>query len=116
MSDMTEGFDILSKMDPMARRALASMEAMTKAIELNNRDDIEKHLSSARNALDILTRDLNLHDSLVKNVPQSDFSQVGIIRKFDNSESSINQADGAVALGVVRAGRSDRIYRPHNVV
>ena len=89
---MTEGFDILSKMDPMARRALASMEAMTKAIELNNRD------------------------SLGKNLAESDFSQVGIIRKFDNSESSINQADGAVALGVVRAGRSDRIYRPHNVV
>ena len=43
---MSEG-DIfgLQKMDPMARRALASMEAMIKAIDFNNRDDIEKHLN-----------------------------------------------------------------------
>lgn len=112
---MTEGFDILSKMDPMARRALASVEAMQKAIEHNNRDDIEKHLQDARNALDILKDDLSLHDRLVKTNEITDDS-LGIIRKYDNSENDLTSADGANALGVVRAGRTNTIYREHIVV
>ena len=39
----------LKKMDPMTRRALASVEAMQKAIDqMNNRDDVEKHLNVPR--------------------------------------------------------------------
>ena len=112
---MTEGFDILSKMDPMARRALASVEAMQKAIEHNNRNDIEKHLQDARNALDILKDDLSLHDRLAKTNEITDDS-LGIIRKYDNSENDLTSADGANALGVVRAGRTNTIYREHIVV
>ena len=54
----------LKKMDPMTRRALASVEAMQKAIDLNNRDDVEKHLNDAKNALSMITNDLGLFDSL----------------------------------------------------
>ena len=109
----------LKKMDPMARRALASMEAMLKAIDHNNREDIEKHLNNATNALSSLKEDLSLHDSLVKalsnNGPRHDPTQVGVIRKFDNTDGDLSPNDGAIALGVVRAGRTDKVFRPHEV-
>ena len=108
----------LKKMDPMARRALASVEAMQKAIDHNNRDDIEKHLNDAKNALESLGSDLELHDGLQKALKPTytpNPQQVGMIRKFDNSESDYNANDGAVALGVVRAGRTNKVFRPHEV-
>ena len=116
---MSEG-DIfgLQKMDPMARRALASIEIMVKAIDLNNRDDIGKHLNDAKNALESLGSDLELHDRLQKALKPTytpDPQQVGMIKKFDNSESDYNANDGAVALGVVRAGRTNKVFRPHEV-
>lgn len=106
----------LEKMDPMARRALASVEAMQKAIDHNNRDDIEKHLNDAKNALENLAEGLDLHDRLAKQLIQiSNDVQVGAIRKFDNTDSDYNAKDGAIALGVVRAGRTNKLYRPHEV-
>ena len=53
MIGMTEhfmDFGILAKMDPMARRATASMEAMQMAIAHNNLDDVAKHIEEAKNA------------------------------------------------------------------
>ena len=115
---MTEG-DLfgLKKMDPMARRALASMEAMLKAIDHNNRDDIEKHLNNAKNALSSLTEDLSLHDRIHKALTSKATAdlQVGVIRKFDNTDGDLSPNDGAIALGVVRAGRTDKVFRPHEV-
>ena len=107
----------LQKMGPMARRALASMEAMIKAIDFNNRNDIEKHLNDAKNALSSLGDDLALHDSLTKAMSKktNDALQLGAIRKFDNTEGDLSVNDGALALGVVRAGRTDRVFRPHEV-
>ena len=104
----------LKKMDPMARRALASVEAMQKAIDHNNRDDIEKHLNDAKNALTMLSDDLGLYDKLAKTAEKEDH-QLGQILKFENNEGSVSANDGAIALGVVRAGRTDKIYRPHTV-
>ena len=108
----------LEKMDPMARRALASVEAMLKAIDHNNRDDIEKHLIDAKNALSSLGEGLDLHDRLVKalsNNVTSDPFEVGVIRKYDNTDGNLTVNDGAIALGVVRAGRTDKVFRPHEV-
>ena len=104
-------------MDPMARRALASVEAMLKAIDHNNRDDIEKHLNNAKNALSSLGEGLDLHDKLVKALSKksADALQVGVIRKFDNTDGALDANDGAIALGVVRAGRTDKVFRPHEV-
>jgi hypothetical protein len=103
---MSDGFDILVKMNPMARRAIACLEAVEKATLLNNRDDIEKNLEVARNAISMMFDDLGLHDNLVKAGNQSPTdSQTGIIMKYDN----------AIALGVVRAGRTTNVFRPHEV-
>tara|TARA_R110000751_G_scaffold159792_1_gene265522 strand:- start:213 stop:572 length:360 start_codon:yes stop_codon:yes gene_type:complete len=118
MSDMSEGYDLISKMDPMARRALASVQAMQKAIDLNNRDDIGKHLDDAKNALSVLSGDLDLHDRLNKKLPDTGSRpdvQLGAIIKHDNTDGNYNANDGAIALGVVRAGRTDKVYRPHVV-
>ena len=63
MIRMTDGFmdfGILAKMDPMARRAQASIEAMQQAIVHNNVDDVAKHIEEAKNALAVLERDMNL--------------------------------------------------------
>tara|TARA_B100000029_G_C17306683_1_gene862795 strand:+ start:179 stop:523 length:345 start_codon:yes stop_codon:yes gene_type:complete len=113
---MSDGFDLLAKMDPMARRALASIEAMQKAIDLNNRDDIEKHLHDARNAMDVLMGDLELHDKLTKQMQnESDSVQAGMIMKFDNTDGDYSANDGAIALGVVRAGRTNKVFREHTI-
>ena len=113
---MSDGFDILVKMNPMARRAIACLEAVEKATLRNNRDDIEKNLEVARNAISMMFDDLGLHDNLVKAGNQSPTdSQTGIIMKYDNTESDINANDNAIALGVVRAGRTTNVFRPHEV-
>ena len=115
MSDMSEGYDLISKMDPMARRALASVQAMQKAIDLNNRSDIGKHLDDAKNALSVLSGDLDLHDRLNKQLSRKEDMQLGAIIKHDNTDGNVTANDGAIALGVVRAGRTDKVYRPHVV-
>jgi hypothetical protein len=115
---MSEGFGILAKMDPMARKALASIEAMQKAIDCNNRDDIAKHLDNAKNALEILSGDLELHDNLMKhmsNEPEHYDKQIGAILKYENTDGNYTVNDGAIALGVVRPGRTDKVFRPHIV-
>ena len=114
---MSEGFGILAKMDPMARKALASIEAMQKAIDCNNRDDISKHLDDAKNALEVLSGDLKLHDDLTKQMEGqvSENTQVGAILKYENTDGNYSANDGAIALGVVRPGRTDKVFRPHTV-
>lgn len=113
---MSDGFDILTKMNPMARRAIACLEAVEKATLLNNRDDIEKNLEVARNAISMLYDDLGLHDRLVKAIEQTPSdSQVGMIAKYDNTESDFSSNDQSIALGVVRAGRTGKVFRPHEV-
>ena len=120
MSEEHGDFGIISKMEPMARRALAQMEAMEKAIMHNNRDDIEKHLSEAQNALSKLREDLNLHDSLAKSFTSVlDGSQLeksmGNLHQFKETDSDYDGTEGAVVLGVSRKGRSTVIMRPHQV-
>jgi len=114
---MSEGFGILAKMEPMARKAVASIEAMQKAIDCNNRDDIAKHLDDAKNALEVLSGDLELHDNLMKQL-HNQFPadmQVGAILKYENTDGNYTANDGAIALGVVRPGRTDKVFRPHTI-
>lgn len=115
MSDMSEGYDLISKMNPMARKALASIQAMQKAIDMNNNEDISKHLDDATNALSMISSDLDLHNRLNKQLVAKEDVQVGAIIKHDNTEGNYNANDGAIARGVVRAGRTDKVYRPHIV-
>ena len=120
MSEEHGNFDILSKMEPMARRALAQLQAMEKAIHHNNRDDIEKHLVEAQNALSKLREDLNLHDRLVKafnKAPEEDAisKSVGNIHQYNNTDSDYDGTEGGVVLGVSRKGRSTTVMRPHRV-
>ena len=113
---MSEGFNLIKKMEPMARKAMAEMEAMENAIHYNNRDDVAKHLENAMQALSVVQSDLELHDKwtkLASNEPTE--QQLGQILKFDNTEGNVSANDGAIALGVIRAGRTDKIYRPHRV-
>ena len=49
MNETIGDFGIISKMDPMARRALSQVESMQNAIQHNNRDDVAKHLEAAQN-------------------------------------------------------------------
>lgn len=112
-------FDILQKMDPMARRALASLEAMQAAIQTNDPAMIGKHLEDASNAISHLKNDLALHDSLnkaVQTAPQPHDQFVGVIRQFDNTASDYNGTEGAVAVGVSRMGRASGFFTPHRVV
>ena len=113
---MSEGFNLIEKMEPMARKAMAEMEAMEKAIHHNNRDDVAKHLENAMQALSVVQGDLELHDKWTKLATTERVDeQVGQILKFDNTEGNVSANDGAIALGVIRAGRTDKIYRPHTV-
>lgn len=116
--DMGEALFDLSKMDPMARRCVASVEAMQKAIDLNNRDDVARHLEAATNALKALSEDLVLHDTLHKalgNQISSDEIRKGVTYTPQNTEGNFNGGEDAIAYGVVRPGRSDKLYRKHQV-
>jgi len=121
---MTEGFlnfGIIAKMDPMARRATASMEAMQQAISHNNLDDVAKHIEEAKNALSVLERDLNLAKSLEQTaaiaksdneIIQGEGRPLGNIGKHHNTVSDYDGTEGAIVLGVSRYGRSSTIWRP----
>ena len=121
MSEAVGDFGIISKMEPMARRALAQMEAMEKAIQHNNRDDIEKHLMEAQNALSKLKEDLDLHDRLNKMFTSATDSSelqksVGNLHTFKHTDSHYAGTEGdAVVMGVSRKGRSSTVMRPHRV-
>ena len=114
---MGEALFDLKKMDPMARRCVASVEAMQKAIDLNNRDDVAKHLEAATNALKALSEDLVLHDSLVKALGNFNTDEIrkGVTYTPQNTTNNFNGGEDAIAYGVVRPGRSDRLYRKHQV-
>jgi len=123
---MTEGFmdfGLLAKMDPMARRATASMEAMQTAIAHNNLDDVAKHIEEAKNALAVLERDLNLQKSLQKagEIRKSDTTTeilgqglpLGNISQHSQTTSDYDGTEGAVVLGVSRMGRRNH-WRPQS--
>ena len=61
-------FDIIEKMDPMARKALAAIEAIQKAIKENDTESIAHQILNAENALSMLKSDLHLHDQLQKSM------------------------------------------------
>ena len=115
---MSQNHEILLKMDAMSRRALASLEAMQKAITDGNRGMIGKHMIDAENALSYLKSDLNLHDSLAKSVPtdQAHTTYLGVIPQYDNTASDYTGTENAVVKGVSRAGRASGFYTPHRVV
>lgn len=112
---MSDSLFDLKKMDPMARRATAALEALTKAIETQDRLAVEKHLEDASMAMSKLREDLSLYDSLNKAITNSDSILKGIHYNPSNTESNYSGAEEASALGVVRAGRTDKLYRPHTV-
>lgn len=116
-------FGLIKKMDPMARRALASMEAMQNAIVHNNTDDVAKHITEAKNALAILERDLNLVKSMQASaaIAKSDDNLIlgeglplGNIGRHTETTSDYDGTEGAVVLGVSRMGRSTNIWRPQS--
>tara|TARA_R110001632_G_scaffold1200_1_gene4890 strand:- start:1313 stop:1687 length:375 start_codon:yes stop_codon:yes gene_type:complete len=121
---MTEGFldfGIIAKMDPMARRATASMEAMQNAIAHNNMDDVAKHIEEAKNALSILERDLDLAKSFQQTAAltksesgaiQGEGQTLGNIGQHHSTVSDYDGTEGAVVLGISRYGRSSSIWRP----
>jgi type II secretory pathway component PulJ len=121
---MNEGFldfGIIAKMDPMARRATASMEAMQNAIAHNNMDDVAKHIEQAKNALSILERDLNLAKSMKATaaitkseteIIQGTGQTLGNVGRHQNTVSDYDGTEGATVLGVSRYGRSSTIWRP----
>jgi len=123
---MTDGlldFGLIGKMDPMARRATASMTAMQTAIAHNNMDDVAKHIDDAKNALAVLERDLNLAKSFAAKaaIAKSDEGPIqgeglpmGNISRHNNTVSDYDGTEGAVVLGVSRMGRSSTIWRPQN--
>jgi len=108
-------------MDPMARRATASMEAMQNAIAHNNMDDVAKHIEQAKNALSILERDLNLAKSMKATaaitkseteIIQGTGQTLGNVGRHQNTVSDYDGTEGATVLGVSRYGRSSTIWRP----
>ena len=122
MIEMTQGFmdfGIMEKMDPMARRAQASIEAMQQAIVHKNTDDVAKHIEEAKNALAVLERDLNLaksfeNASITKsegNVVQGEGQPMGNIAQHNQTSSDYDGTEGAVVLGVSRLGRRN-VWRP----
>jgi len=121
MTDAFLDFGLVEKMEPMARRALASMEAMQTAIVHKNTDDVAKHISEAKQALDVLERDLNLAKSFEataaitksEDAPsQGEGLPMGNISRHQNTVSDYDGTEGAVVLGVSRMGRSSTIWRP----
>ena len=120
MSETIGDFGIISKMDPMARRALSQVESMQNAIQHNNRDDVAKHLEAAQNALAQLKSDLDLHDRLQKSFTSAtDSSQlqksVGNLHQFKSKDSDYEGSEDGVIMGVYRKGRSTNVMRPHRV-
>lgn len=123
MTDSFMDFGLLAKMDPMARRATASMEAMQTAIAHNNLDDVAKHIEDAKNALAVLERDLNLQKSLQKagEIRKSDTTTeilgqglpLGNISQHSQTTSDYDGTEGAVVLGVSRYGRRNH-WRPQS--
>lgn len=115
---MTESIFPLSKMEPMARKAMAELEAMELAIHHNNKDDVAKHLENVTGVIAQLKNDLGVHDKWDKIASdiQTDDVQLGAIQKYDNTDGNYSANDGAIALGVIRAGRTDKIFRPHTVI
>ena len=118
MRKMTNENQIIAKMDPMARRALAAIEGVQKAIKANDTDGISAGIMAAENALAMLKSDLNLHDQLVKSMsnalPPAD-RFMGVIPQYDNNASDYNGTENAVAMGVSRHGRSTGHFTPHRI-
>ena len=116
----SDAFDLISKMDPMARRALASLEAVQAAIKTNDKNIIGKHLLDAENAIQHMKSDLHLADRLSKmmsgnSMPSSE-TRMGVIAQYDNTASDYKGSENAIALGVSRAGRATGFFTPHRVV
>ena len=111
-------FDIVEKMDPMARRALAAIEGVQKAIKENDTDAISAGIMAAENALAMLKSDLNLHDQLKKSMAKDNQADrfMGVIPQYDNNASDYNGTENAVAMGVSRHGRSTGFFTPHRIV
>ena len=114
-------FGILAKMDPMARRAQASIEAMHSAITHNNLDDVAKHIEEAKNALAVLERDMNLAKSFesaalkksAEEAIQGEGLPMGNISQHNQTSSDYDGTEGAVVLGVSRYGRRN-VWRPQS--
>ena len=115
-------FGILAKMDPMARRAQASIEAMQQAIVHNNVDDVAKHIEEAKNALAMLERDMNLAKSFAnaadikksqESTIQGEGLPMGNISNHSQISSDYDGTEGAVVLGVSRMGRRN-VWRPQS--
>ena len=115
---MSEMFDIIEKMDPMARRALAAVEGIQKAIASNDTQAISAGIMAAEKALSMLKGDLALHDQVQKSVAKNHSADrfLGVIPQYDNTASDYNGTENAVAMGVSRHGRSTAFYTPHRVV
>jgi hypothetical protein len=121
MTDSFMDFGILAKMDPMARRAQASIEAMQTAITHNNLDDVAKHIEDAKNALSVLERDMNLAKSFEDaaslqksdNNTQGEGLPMGNISQHNQTSSDYDGTEGAVVLGVSRYGRRN-VWRPQS--
>ena len=108
-------FDIIEKMDPMARRALAAIEGVQKAIKANDTDGISAGIMAAENALAMLKSDLDqLKKAMSRNNPAEQF--MGVIPQYDNNASDYNGTENAVAMGVSRHGRSTGHFTPHRIV
>ena len=118
MRKVSEMFEIIEKMDPMARKALAAIEAIQKAIKENDTESIAHQILNAENALSMLKSDLHLHDQLQKSMNRTPVADrfAGVIPQYDNTASDYNGTENAVALGVSRHGRSTNFYTPHRVV
>ena len=115
---MSEQFEIIAKMDPMARRALAAVEAIGKSIAENDVTSISANIMAAENALAMLKSDLALHDQLQKALAKSQPAEkfLGVIPQYDNTASDYNGTENAVAMGVSRHGRDSGYFTPHRIV
>jgi hypothetical protein len=111
-------FDIIEKMDPMARRALAAIEGVQKAIQASDKEAISHGIMAAENALAMLKSDLALHDQLEKSMAKKPTADrfMGVIPQYDNTASDYNGTENAVAMGVSRHGRNTGFFTPHRIV
>ncbi len=119
MTETFGNFEIIEKMQPMARRAISQIEAMEQAIMQNNRVDIEKFLVEAENAISHLKSDLELHDRLQKalGTQKTDTTTIrkGNITEFHHTDSDYEGTEHGVVMGVSRKGRTTSVFRPHRV-